>query len=42
MAPHEGRVRLIRLTKHGRAAYQKIHEILRDVEREWSAELGPT
>ena len=40
-APDEGRARLVRLTKRGRAAYAKIHEILRDIEREWSAELGP-
>src|SRR5215471_3104546 len=40
-APDEGRARMVRLTKRGRAAYMKIHEILRDVEREWSAELGP-
>src|SRR5215471_10831320 len=40
-APDGGRARMIRLTKRGRAAYAKIHEILRDVEREWSAELGP-
>ena len=40
-APDEGRARLVRLTKRGRAAYVKIHEILRDIEREWSAELGP-
>ena len=26
---------------HGRAAYVKIHEILREIEREWIAELGP-
>jgi DNA-binding MarR family transcriptional regulator len=39
--PDEGRARLVRLTKRGRAAYAKIHEILRDIEREWSAELGP-
>src|SRR5215831_803317 len=37
----EGRARMIRLTKRGRAAYAKIHEILRDIEREWSTELGP-
>lgn len=37
----EGRARIIRLTKRGRAAYSKIHEILRDIEREWSSELGP-
>jgi len=40
-APDEGRARMVRLTKRGRAAYAKIHEILRDIEREWSAELGP-
>jgi DNA-binding MarR family transcriptional regulator len=39
-APHGGRARMVRLTKRGRAAYAKIHEILRDIEREWSAELG--
>ena len=39
-APDEGRARIVRLTKRGRAAYAKIHEILRDIEREWSAELG--
>jgi DNA-binding MarR family transcriptional regulator len=31
---------MVRLTKRGRAAYAQIHDILRDVEREWSAELG--
>ena len=40
-APDEGRARIVRFTKRGRAAYAKIHEILRDIEREWSAELGP-
>jgi DNA-binding MarR family transcriptional regulator len=39
--PNQRRARLIRFTKRGRAAYAKIHEILRDIEREWSAELGP-
>ncbi len=39
--PQEGRARIVRLTKRGHAAYAKIHEILRDIEREWSAELGP-
>ncbi|HEX6895001.1 MAG TPA: MarR family transcriptional regulator [Bryobacteraceae bacterium] len=38
--PQEGRARIVRLTKRGHAAYAKIHEILRDIEREWSAELG--
>ena len=39
-APDEGRARIVRLTKRGRAAYAKIHDILRDIEHEWSAELG--
>lgn len=38
--PDEGRARIVHLTKRGRAAYAKIHEILRDIEREWSVELG--
>ncbi len=40
-APDEGRARVVRLTKRGRAAYAKIHDILRTIEGEWSAELGP-
>jgi DNA-binding MarR family transcriptional regulator len=40
-APDQGRARIVRLTKRGRAAYAKIHDILRDIEREWSAQLGP-
>src|SRR5215467_14996109 len=40
-APEEGRARVIRFTERGRAAYAKVHDILRDIEREWSAELGP-
>jgi hypothetical protein len=28
------------VTKRGRAAYAKIHDILSDIEREWSTELG--
>jgi DNA-binding MarR family transcriptional regulator len=39
-APDEGRARIIRC-KRGRAAYSKVHDILRAIEREWSAELGP-
>src|SRR5215510_12550028 len=35
-APDEGRARIVRLTKRGRAAYAKIHDVLRDIEREWS------
>jgi DNA-binding MarR family transcriptional regulator len=41
-APGEGRARIVRLTRRGRAAYAKIHEILRDIEHEWTAELGAT
>jgi DNA-binding MarR family transcriptional regulator len=40
-APDEGRARMVRLTRRGRAAYAKIHDILRNIEREWIAELGP-
>jgi len=39
--PNGGRARIVQFTKRGRAAYAKIHDILRDIEREWSAELGP-
>jgi DNA-binding MarR family transcriptional regulator len=39
-APGEGRARIIRFTKRGRAAFLKVHDILRDIEHEWSAELG--
>jgi DNA-binding MarR family transcriptional regulator len=40
-APDEGRARVVRFTRRGRAAYAKIHEILRDIERNWSTVLGP-
>lgn len=40
-AAGEGRARIVRLTRRGRAAYARIHEILQDIEREWIAELGP-
>jgi DNA-binding MarR family transcriptional regulator len=40
-APGEGRARIVRFTRRGHAAYEKIHDILRDIEREWSAVLGP-
>jgi DNA-binding MarR family transcriptional regulator len=39
-APDEGRMRIVRYTKRGRAADAKIHDLLRDIEHEWSAELG--
>lgn len=40
-APHEGRARIVHFTKRGHAAYAKAIEVLRDIEREWNAELGP-
>jgi len=40
-APDEGRARVVRFTRRGHAAYAKIHDILRGIEHEWSAELGP-
>jgi len=40
-APDEGRARIVRFTKRGRAAYATAHDILRDIEREWSTVLGP-
>ena len=39
-SPAEGRARIVRFTKRGHAAYAKILDILCNVEREWSAELG--
>jgi DNA-binding MarR family transcriptional regulator len=39
-APDEGRARIVRLTRRGRAAYARIHDILRDIERDWSDHLG--
>ena len=39
-APDEGRARIVRLTKRGRAAYAKIHDILQAIEEEWRDELG--
>ena len=41
-ASDEGRARAVNFTARGRAAYAKVHDVLRDIEREWSAELGPT
>ena len=40
-AQDEGRARSVNFTARGRAAYAKVHEVLRDIERAWSAELGP-
>ena len=38
--PREGGARVVRLTRRGHAAYAKMADILRDIEREWTAELG--
>jgi DNA-binding MarR family transcriptional regulator len=40
-AEDDGRTRVVRFTKRGRSAYSKIADVLRDIEREWSTELGP-
>ncbi len=40
-APDEGRMRIVRFTKRGRAAYAKIIDLLRVIEQQWSGELGP-
>ena len=40
-APGKGGARIVRFTQRGHAAYAKIIDILRDIEREWSSELGP-
>ncbi len=40
-APGEGRARIVHFTKRGHAAYAKAIEVLRDIEHEWIAELGP-
>src|SRR6186997_3202315 len=39
-APGEGSARQIRLTERGHAAFWKMVDILRDIENEWSIELG--
>ena len=38
--PDEGRARVVRLTRRGHAVWEKEIEILREIEREWTAELG--
>lgn len=40
-APDEGRARIVRFTNRGHAVWAKTLEVLLDIEREWSAELGP-
>jgi len=39
--PGESGARIVRFTKRGHAAYEKMADILKDIEREWSRELGP-
>ena len=39
--PGEGSARQIRFTERGHAAFWKMVDILRDIESEWSTELGP-
>jgi DNA-binding MarR family transcriptional regulator len=39
-APGEGRARVVRLTRRGHAAYARIHDVLREIEDEWTSELG--
>lgn len=39
--PSERGARIIRFTRRGRAAFARIVDILREIEREWIAELGP-
>ena len=38
--PQEGGARIVRLTKRGHAAYAKMADVLHEIEREWTAELG--
>jgi DNA-binding MarR family transcriptional regulator len=40
-SPDEGRARIVRFTRRGHAAWAKALEVLREIEREWQAELGP-
>jgi DNA-binding MarR family transcriptional regulator len=39
--PGERSARVVRFTKRGHAAYAKMEDVLRDIERELSRELGP-
>ena len=38
--PDEGRARIVRFTRRGHAAWAKALQVLREIEQEWSAELG--
>jgi DNA-binding MarR family transcriptional regulator len=39
-AQADGRARVVRFTEHGRAAWDKIYDILAEIETEWRATLG--
>jgi DNA-binding MarR family transcriptional regulator len=39
--PDKDGARVVRFTKRGRAVYSKMVDVLRAIEREWTAELGP-
>lgn len=39
--PDERRARIVHLTKRGHAAYGKAVDVLREIDHEWLAELGP-
>jgi DNA-binding MarR family transcriptional regulator len=39
-APDESGARIVHFTRRGHAVYAKMIEVLRGIEREWSAELG--
>jgi DNA-binding MarR family transcriptional regulator len=39
-APDHGRARIVRFTKRGHAVYTAMIEILKNIERDWSTELG--
>ena len=39
-APDGGRARHVHLSRRGRDAYAKVHDILREIEKAWRAELG--
>ena len=40
-ADGEGSARVVHATERGHAAFRKMVDILRDIEEEWRAELGP-
>ena len=40
--PADGRAKLVRATTRGRAVYAIARDVIDDIEREWTAELGAT